>query len=478
MEAGVMRLFKKKDKQSSLIHSQGTSMATRLSEFSIHGLFGLYSHRIAFNLDQHITIIIGPNGIGKTVCLKFIEAFFQRNFFYIRETDFESAAFSFSDGHKILISSERSIPENKAKHSTENSITFTLQDPLGKTFRWAPAVLNRDFLRKFRSNVSENWEQIGPDLWVDTRDGEEITLQELNNRYRFTSELKADLSIEWPKNFASLLEKVGCYLIEAQRLLVISQQKENKWEERYSYDRNKQQQSNLAIRQKAEKLKAILEETFKAYATRSQNLERSFPLRLFESQFISASDETELRDQLKTLDERRAELMISGLLNSSSEVVTLQSGKIDQGVAKALEIYVRDTKEKLDVFNDVKAKLDLFKYIIESRFLGKTIEFDQTNGFRILSETKIDVPIEKLSSGEQHQLILAFDLLFEVKRDSLILIDEPELSLHITWQKSFIDSLAKIISIAPFDVLLATHSPALIARHLDLTVEFGEVDEA
>jgi predicted ATP-binding protein involved in virulence len=46
-------------------------MTSRLTEFHVEGLFGLYSHKIQLNLKERITIIIGPNGRGKTVCLKF-----------------------------------------------------------------------------------------------------------------------------------------------------------------------------------------------------------------------------------------------------------------------------------------------------------------------------------------------------------------------------------------------------------------------
>jgi predicted ATP-binding protein involved in virulence len=108
---------------------------------------------------------------------------------------------------------------------------------------------------------------------------------------------------------------------------------------------------------------------------------------------------------------------------------------------------------------------------------SKTLHVDGENGFKIISKTGANVPLDKLSSGEQHQLILMFDLLFEVKSNSLILIDEPELSLHVAWQKSFIESLRRIISLNAFDVLLATHSPAVVARHFSLVVELGPVDE-
>jgi predicted ATP-binding protein involved in virulence len=143
----------------------------------------------------------------------------------------------------------------------------------------------------------------------------------------------------------------------------------------------------------------------------------------------------------------------------------------------ALEIYVRDASKKLDVFNNLRSRLDLFKELIEKRFSDKTIQIDRESGFRIVSHTTAAVPLEKLSSGEQHQLILVFDLLFEVTENSLILIDEPELSLHVTWQKTIIESLQRIIALNAFDVLLATHSPAVVAKHFNLSVELGPVDE-
>ena len=59
-------------------------MVARLKEFRINHLFGLYSHIIPINLDERITIIIGPNGRGKTICLKFIEALFRKRFFSLK----------------------------------------------------------------------------------------------------------------------------------------------------------------------------------------------------------------------------------------------------------------------------------------------------------------------------------------------------------------------------------------------------------
>ena len=74
-----------------------------------------------------------------------------------------------------------------------------------------------------------------------------------------------------------------------------------------------------------------------------------------------------------------------------------------------------------------------------------------------------------LSSGEQHEIVLLFELLFETKPNSLILIDEPELSLHVAWQREMLKDLQEIADLSDFRAILATHSPQIINDRWDLT---------
>lgn len=43
--------------------------------------------------------------------------------------------------------------------------------------------------------------------------------------------------------------------------------------------------------------------------------------------------------------------------------------------------------------------------------------------------------LEQLSSGEKQEIVLFYELIFETDSQLLLLIDEPEISLHIMWQK-------------------------------------------
>jgi len=76
-----------------------------------------------------------------------------------------------------------------------------------------------------------------------------------------------------------------------------------------------------------------------------------------------------------------------------------------------------------------------------------------------------------LSSGEQHEIILLYDLIFNTSDNTLVLIDEPEISLHIDWQMSFLSDLESISRLSFPQFLIATHSPSIIGNRFDLCKE-------
>lgn len=67
-------------------------------------------------------------------------------------------------------------------------------------------------------------------------------------------------------------------------------------------------------------------------------------------------------------------------------------------------------------------------------------------------------------------MVLHYDLLFRVRPNTLVLIDEPELSLHVAWQKRFLLDLLEIVATAQFDAVIATHSPFIVGDRSDLMI--------
>ena len=122
-------------------------------------------------------------------------------------------------------------------------------------------------------------------------------------------------------------------------------------------------------------------------------------------------------------------------------------------------------------FDRMIDKIRLIERVINSRFNHKQLSISQDRGFIFTTQAGRQLDPESLSSGEQHIVMLLYELLFKVEPDSLILIDEPELSLHIVWQQEFVRDLLEIIRLGGFDILIATHSPQIIHDRWDLTVE-------
>lgn len=144
--------------------------------------------------------------------------------------------------------------------------------------------------------------------------------------------------------------------------------------------------------------------------------------------------------------------------------------------AKALSVYLKDFEQKLGVFDELLEKLELFTNILnERRFTFKSIKVNRTKGFYFETSKGKELELNQLSSGEQHEVVLLYELIFNVKPNVLVLIDEPEISLHITWQKEFLSDLLKITKIQKIQVLIATHSPSIINDRWDLVYNLEAV---
>ena len=66
----------------------------------------------------------------------------------------------------------------------------------------------------------------------------------------------------------------------------------------------------------------------------------------------------------------------------------------------------------------------------------------------------------KLSSGEKQLLVILLTVLVEDKQPYILFMDEPEVRMHIEWQKQLIDL---ILTLNPnVQIILTTHSPAVI----------------
>ena len=142
-------------------------------------------------------------------------------------------------------------------------------------------------------------------------------------------------------------------------------------------------------------------------------------------------------------------------------------------VSDALQIYVEDSKKKLATFDEVYSKVSVFRDLLSKKLKPKELLINRESGAQI-RRGKEDIGLAKLSSGEKHEFIMLFKLIFETPANSLVLIDEPEISLHVSWQLEFMSDLAKMQSANQFQSIIATHSPQIIQGADHITFDLAD----
>lgn len=426
----------------------------KITQIKIKKLFGLYDHKIKLNSDERITIIYGPNGVGKTIILQMLRSIFNTKFDIFYKIPFEEFSIKFDNDDVLFL--EKSYNKDKKRDElianlNGNEASQIQLDFMPDEKAFEEIIRNHPNLKKVEENE-----------WLDFSDGEILNPGEVLYRYDVRWPVKI-IGADW---FDDIKEKINIDFIETQRLITLDRSRTKYPTPKYPTPKTsiKKTVSNYSLELSKEVQKQLAK-----YATLSQSLDRSFPIRLAKKK--TDVDYTCLEQNLSKLEERRKNLIRIGVLDADSEFNYLDDiPEVNQENAHVFSVYIEDVGKKLDVFNDLRMKLSLFVSIINNRFVNKRLSISKDKGFVIKTSNGLEIQPSDLSSGEQHELVLYYELLFKIEPGSLILIDEPEISLHIGWQNEFLNDLMKVIDLAGFDVLIATHSPDIIGDRWDLTV--------
>jgi len=424
----------------------------RINKISVTKLLGVFNHQVSFNMEDRITIIHGPNGFGKTALLRIINNFFNSRYSQLCSIPFTEFRIDFDEGSHLQITNCVSKVSKKKKdqplkfnyhyHTDSKSEDFSPDlsvdsNSLGMTYQKFLRSLRRPELLKEISLEDDL------DRWLD--ENSVIPKKEPN----WLSELKSSFHVR---------------LIESQRLLHLPDPPKGRlsWESPSIIS---------SVDTYSQELAKNIETKLTEYGVLSQALDRTFPARVVNNRTSSDLTEEKLHNQLKEIEEKRSRLREIGLLEQDESPYFQIEQDIDETTKNILSVYVEDVEKKLMVFKELGTKIELFQRIIKQRFLYKNMSISKKNGFTFTTADGKPLSPTDLSSGEQHELVMLYELLFKIEPNSLILIDEPEISLHLAWQVQFLKDLQAIIKLADFDVLIATHAPGIIDDRWDLTVE-------
>lgn len=473
----------------------------RVVHLAATGVLGEHDHKVTFGDPDDFAIVFGPNGVGKTRFLEIIDALANLRADLLAVLPFKFAEIAFSDGTRLSVEhGEALIPpepdstlfyyesgfEVRGAKTRRGKVHDELEPVPALTFQLArpdeiveaPPIAIADILDRDTGPIGSRRDRLPPGV-----------RREYERRLQVGSAAEARAFLRhfdrgWgaryslPEAFSTFADTLDLHLIATQRLLTMD------LEGASPGGRKESGAPRPTIEQYSETVRDRLETDLSENSRLSQRLDSIFPRLMLERREQSNMSAATIRERLGDQSKRRARIQQITPLGIQHEL-PLPEGELTSAQRSVLELYAEHAEQKLATFADTVQKIDLLEMIVNSRLYGKKLLINAEDGLIILRHTDDErIPLAALSSGEQHEIILMFDLLFNVKPGGLVLIDEPEISLHIAWQKRFIPDVLRIAKLVGFQFVIATHSPQIIDgnwRHAQRlgpkTAVFDEVEE-
>ncbi|MCD4843115.1 MAG: hypothetical protein K8R25_01375, partial [Methanosarcinales archaeon] len=346
--------------------------------------------------------------------LNIIFNLFNRKFLFFHKLLFETIIISLDDNISIVIS------KKLEKDKLNVNFVFSQNNEEIEIFNYSDK-LESNLQRKISKYLPIS--RMDDDRWIDLRNEKILTIDDI---FEYADQLPDEVSKNLlkikTKKVNEILDSIKVNLIKEQRLF----RKVQSYGKKYSEEEDKTIMIET-IQTYAKELKQLISHNSQQSIKKSQELDSSYPNRLISLKGKVSEEEYNVR--FNKLKEKQEKLKRMDLYESKQEV--LGYSETD---SKALLVYLNDLEIKLGVFDNILEKLELFTNILNvRRFTHKTIQIDKEKGFYFRTNRGKELELTQLSSGEQHEVVLLFELIFNAKQNNLVLIDEPEISLHVNW---------------------------------------------
>lgn len=431
-------------------------------------VYGYLNLNISFNED--ITFLIGGNGSGKTTVLRLLQAIIAPNIKDLITIPFEKV-------RVILEESNQKIEINvfKSERSVDISISGT------KRILSIPNIINPDeYVINSKSDEDEIYQKIERDNFSnDTY----LRLKKLDKPIFLGLDRKAELQEdnEYMPPSEMLYRRrnhtqrrrvygtLGEALINTEFLIQDTYRRIRDYEERQGYYLRDQ----------------ILKSSFKFTEFNMESFDNA-SMKWQERQNIIKRKE-EIKEAINKIGKVDGSLIRE--MDSFFKRITVLFEELKESEGRGFNVNWLVNKVQIDRVADLLDVIDssnvrisrLYNPIITfqnivNEFLSEThkrIEINTVGRVEVVRPDGKKCLIDSLSSGERQLIIMTANILFNRKtgQSSIIIIDEPELSLHMRWQEMFSE---KILGISPkTQFIMATHSPEIVGELEDKGIRVG-----
>ena len=185
----------------------------------------------------------------------------------------------------------------------------------------------------------------------------------------------------------------------------------------------------------------------------------------------------EIKEKIRSIAEKTESYVSMGFISkpdyqSVLSIIDKVQQKDIESVCNILSPYIEMQENKLSALDDLVETISHFNNSLNNYLYRKTISYSVSKGFEIkplgMKET---IDLKNLSSGEK-QLIILFSMVIRKSEECpIIIIDEPEISLNIKWQRMLMDTLQYFVKNSNTQFIIATHSFELLSSHVNDTIK-------
>lgn len=460
-----------------------TNTIVTLSKARINNLFNQFNYDYDFNNKANVSILIAPNGCGKTTILKFLEFIIEptaSRFATIAVVPFNYFECEFSDGKKIRMERKKIRMEHVESRVTE--------------FLWTGVKLLCGEYVDFNLSISCPGKETISEKEIISRGHDEIinyrneTINYRNKRFRTNEE-----EVDWEVNFRtnSLFARSVCYhmenifrksyiscdielssyLLRASRFIPDVKRAPLFEDGGVRHAPIKKSDLDESISKIGGDIRSSLRSVLDEYNKRLSNAKDMLLKRFMESDNDNkySTESVDFSNIWSNYIEQFKKYVEIGFIKSA-EIPFLTVPK-DDGRRIFMNIYVEEFSKTFEPFENIYDKFKMFADILNSRNreTKKAITFD--DGELTVKHKGANIPLKYLSSGEKNDIVVFYQLIFGVTQGQIVLIDEPEISWHINWQEEFIDRLLEICCENNLQAIVSTHSPSILCDHDNLLVQ-------
>ena len=437
-----------------------------LKSISIEGLFG-QARSTRIDLDSgYPTILTGANGSGKSTILRVVSALSNGDLLTLINAPLESLSLQFSESPPLTMQRIRDEPRFSLVWGEKNGVIEASGGMLDLP-PWAQAILHDTGYDRRKAF----------EALIDVAGSQGIPFAEYTVAREILSSENATEAVLGPEWLSDYGESFPVLFVSDQRLVTdrgVNRKRTPHRGDRPSSVRSRE--SGLAVESAAHDIARQIDRAFSTYGQFSVKLDRRFPQEVIRAvrQGQEVTD-SELLGLSTEVERKREALLQVGLLEPAEQGPGIDDLGMSDEVAlrPVARVLLASTLEKLGVLDELEQRLSALKQFLDRRFKSKRLVLSRAEGIRFETSSGLRLHPRQLSSGEQQLTVLAYEILFRAAPNTLVIIDEPELSLHVVWQDSLVDDLTRMGNVSQLQFLMATHSPTIIAEHPQLERPLG-----